>query len=263
MRVQQQPAYVLLNRPYSETSWICELFTRDYGRLAVIAKGARRFKSPWRGVLLPFQPLLLSWSGKGEVPTLTGAELDLSAINLFEQELRGEALICGFYCNELVTYLLHRHDPHRALFECYANALSALANAEQAKLWTELRVFEKQVVRETGYAINFAIEADAKTPIRENYYYQFMPNQGFVVCDQTHPKALHGRIILALNNDLQEQTELQLSSEEIALSKQLMRDILSQSLGFKPIHSRSLFLRDKFSPNRTHSDTASHDSTRR
>ena len=97
MRVHQQPAYILLNRPYSETSWIVEAFSREHGRLSLMAKGARRLKSKLKGVLLPFQPVLLSWVGKGEMPTLTSAEIDQSEFDLFTHELKGDAVVCGFY----------------------------------------------------------------------------------------------------------------------------------------------------------------------
>ena len=106
MREQQQRAFVLHRRNYSETSLIIEVYTHRHGRLGLIAKGARRPSSRSRGVLKSFQPLLIGWSGRGDLMTLTGTEAEGAAI-----DLRGEALYCGFYLNELLIRLLHRHDP--------------------------------------------------------------------------------------------------------------------------------------------------------
>lgn len=232
MRVNQQPAYVLLNRPYSETSWIVELFTRDYGRLSVIAKGARRLKSKVRGVLLPFQPLLVSWSGKGEMPTLTNAEIDIELI-----ELLGDALICGFYCNELLVNLLHRHDPHPELFKDY-NALIMQFQIEQAESETSLliRGFEQQLIKEIGYGINFNNQANSRLPIQNDNYYYFEQSAGFVLCDAGHPKAVQGEVILGLAD-----ASKRLTSEQRVMAKHIMRDIIKQILGNKKITSRSLF----------------------
>lgn len=243
MRVSQQAAFVLLNRPYSESSWIVELFTRDFGRLAVIAKGARRLKSPWRGMLLPFQPLLVSWSGRGEVPTLTGVEAVSGQINHFEQELAGDALICGFYCNELVTYLLHRHDPHQALFAEYEKTivnLYTVANASEAVRSSLLRVFEKALIKEAGYALDFALQSDGKAPIDKDKFYLYVPSEGFSPCAAELSRAVPGRIILSLGDQL----EANLSNLDRSLVKQLMRAILSQTLGYRRINSRELFLRE-------------------
>lgn len=243
MRVHHQPAYVLLNRPYSESSWITELFSRDYGRLALIAKGARRIKSPHRGVLLPFQPLLISWTGKGEVPTLTNAEIQPSTLNLFEHELCGDSLICGFYCNELVTYLLHRHDPHPRLFEAYSSTIAELHHSNEPALPTVLRNFEQHVIRETGYEVNFQYESDGKTPILASAHYEYSPSAGFVRCSPNTRDALLGSVILSLQPDARVTESAQINEQFLSRGKQLMRAILSQSLGYRKINSRALFVR--------------------
>lgn len=238
MRIHHQRAYVLVNRPYSETSWIVEVFTRDYGRLALMAKGARRIKSKLKGVLIPFQPVLVSWTGKGEVPTLTSAEIDQTDYNLIEHELRRDALVCGFYCNELIVNLLHRHDPHAALFDRYHSTIMALSEASSEEvLPLVLRKFEQVVMKETGYQINFDFEADGKTSIDEGGYYRYQPTQGFVRLGGPQRQAFSGRVIKSLNT----QSRAQLSIEEVSQGKQLMRDILGQTLGRKPIVSRELF----------------------
>src|SRR3990172_6079289 len=112
MRIHQQPAFILHHRDYSETSLLLEVLTVRHGRLGLIAKGARRANSRMRGILKPFQRLLIVWSGKGELAVLTSAEVENTAITP-----EGQALYCGFYMNEILLRLLHRHDPHEGLFE--------------------------------------------------------------------------------------------------------------------------------------------------
>lgn len=238
MRVHHQQAYVLVNRPYSETSWIVEVFTREYGRLGLMAKGARRFKSRLKGSLMPFQPILVSWTGKGELPILTSAEIDQTDYNLVDHELRGDALVCGFYCNELIVNLLHRHDPHAALFDRYHSTIMALAEAgSEEVLPLVLRKFEQVVMKETGYQINFDYEADGKTLIEDKGIYRYQPTQGFVRLGSLQRGAFSGRVIKSLNT----QSSVSLSNQEVSQGKQLMRDILSKTLGHKPIVSRELF----------------------
>ncbi|MHB8166882.1 MAG: DNA repair protein RecO, partial [Sulfuricella sp.] len=121
-RQGDQLAYVLHTYPYRETSLIVEVFSRDFGRLPLMARGARRPKSAVRGLLLSFQPLSLSWFGKAELRTLHSAEWQGG-----QPLLQGTALICGFYLNELLLKLLHRDDPHEQLFLYYQETLQELA----------------------------------------------------------------------------------------------------------------------------------------
>lgn len=254
MRETNQHAYVLINRPYSETSWIVEAFTREYGRIGLMAKGARQQKSKLKGALMPFQPVLLSWTGKGEVPTLVSAEVDLSEYNLLDYELRGDALVCGFYCNELIVNLLHRHDPHAALFDRYHNTLIALSQLDRpAFLPAILRDFEIAVMKETGYAVDFQFEADGRSKIECQGFYRYQIDQGFVRVAKEMHGCFSGRVIKSLDSDLvrRESAELDLSLRsspnnslnvhELSQAKQLMRDILSNSLGRRSIVSRELF----------------------
>lgn len=255
MRVFGQPAYVLLNRPYSETSWLVEVFTRDYGRVGLMAKGARRLKSKLKGVLQPFQPVILSWTGKGEVPTLTSAEVDQSEFNLFRDQLRGDRLVCGFYCNELLVSLLHRHDPHQSLFTCYHETMLALnsmgGDADTARLGLTLaeilRGFEQAIMKETGYEISFLTEADGKTMIEDHALYQFQPSEGFIRVNGPHSRAINGRVIKSLHGaGIPMPSNTMLGDEPFddelpSQAKRLMREILSQTLGYKKIVSRDLF----------------------
>ena len=112
VRLEGQPAFVLHSYPFRETSLMIEVFAKDHGRIALVARGARRPRSALRGVLLAFQPLLLSWAGKAELRTLHKAEWQGGL-----PQLKGSALLCGFYLNELLLKLLPRDDPHERLFK--------------------------------------------------------------------------------------------------------------------------------------------------
>ena len=126
-RIAEQPSFVLHSYPYRETSLILDVFSRDHGRVALVAKGAKRPHSALRGVLQTFQPLGLSWTGKGEVRTLTQAEWVGGML-----PLAGDALLCGFYVNELLVKFCAREDAHPALFNHYVLTLSRLAHGEPA-----------------------------------------------------------------------------------------------------------------------------------
>ena len=122
IKVERQAAFVLHTRPYRETSLVLEAMTRDYGRIALVAKGVRRPRSAMRGVLMAFQPLEMTWSGKGEVVTLHHAEWQGG-----QPLLEGRALLCAYYLNELLLNLLPREDAHEQVFDHYARTLQALA----------------------------------------------------------------------------------------------------------------------------------------
>jgi DNA repair protein RecO (recombination protein O) len=246
MRENNQRAYILINRPYSETSWIVEAFTRDFGRIGLMAKGARQQKSKLKGALMLFQPVLIGWSGKGEVPTLISAEVDLTDYNLLEHELTGDALVCGFYCNELIVNLLHRHDPHAVLFDRYHATLIALATVRKPSHMPRiLRDFEIAVMKETGYAVDFEYEADGHSAIDDLGFYRYQAGQGFIRVAIHMSGCFSGRVIKSLNGDSAvghiEPSDSTLNSQELSQAKQLMRDILANSLGRKSIISRELF----------------------
>lgn len=241
MRVFEQPAYTLINRPYSETSYIVEAFCRDYGRVGLMAKGARRLKSKFKGCLQPFQPVLLSWAGKGEVPTLTSAEVDQTQFDLFAHDLRGDALVCGFYCNELLVSLLHRHDPHQNLFDTYHQTIMALngtrVNRNVHGLAETLRGFEQAVLKETGYEVSFLTEANGDTLIDDHAHYRFYAGEGFVRLGKPQIHSVTGRVVKSLHGaDL-----ASADAETAARAKLLMREVLAQTLGNKRIISRDLF----------------------
>lgn len=233
MRIQQQPAFVLHARHYSETSLIVEVFTREHGRLGLLAKGARRRSSPWRGLLEPFQPLLLSWSGRGELPIVIHAEPD-GAI-----KLDPATLYCGFYINELIMRLLHRHDPHEALFTHYHSALAALACAAVPEI--VLRLFERDLLGEIGYGLVLDHDITDNSPLMPEAHYDYLLDRGPLRLPATElerpPQGirLRGASLLGLAAG---RLDGDAARHE---AKALMRAALARHLGDRPLHSRRLY----------------------
>jgi DNA repair protein RecO (recombination protein O) len=233
VRVAQASGFVLHQRDYSESSLLLEAYTRAHGRVGLIAKGARRPSSRLRGVLKPFQGLLLSFSGRGDLMLLTAAEPDGIA-----PPLSGEALYCGFYLNELLMRLLHRHDPHESLYDRYRIALASLASGGSSE--SILRVFEKHLLGEIGYGLVLQrdTQQDALDP---DGYYDYVADRGPVPI--RHPE-LRGRLegvrvsgatLIALADERLEGTTV------LREAKMLMRELLAVRLGDRPLHSRRLF----------------------
>ncbi len=172
-RVEHQPAFVLHTYPWRETSLIVEALTRDHGRVALVARGAKRRTSQLRGVLSPFSALALAWSGRGEIKTLIRAEWTGGLV-----PLRGDALLAGFYMNELLVRMLARGDAHPLLFGAYAGALRALAG-DDAPSGSTLRAFEFELLREVGYLPALDVCADGE-PVAPGTRYRVDPQHGLV-----------------------------------------------------------------------------------
>lgn len=231
-RVDGAAAYLLHAYPYSETSLILEVFARDHGRLAMLARGARRPRAALRGVLHAFQPLELGWFGGGEVKTLAKAEW-LGGIPL----LQGEGLLLGYYLNELLLKLLPREDAHAVLFDAYASALAALSRgATSATTSAELRRFEKTLLRELGYGLVLNRDARGLT-IEAERAYRYQVERGAVAADETESgQAISGRTLLDLAEDNYA------AARCLAESKQLMRYLLSHYLAGQPLQTRRVFI---------------------
>src|SRR3954469_2869145 len=144
-RISDEPAFVLHRYDWSESSLILEVFTRHHGRVALVAKGAKRPSSNFRPVLLPLQPLHVAFGGDAEIRTLKGAEWVGGQVMP-----TGDALLSGYYLNELVLRLLARDDPHPQLFDVYAAAVAVLASEHGEALEPALRTFELLLLREIG-----------------------------------------------------------------------------------------------------------------
>lgn len=153
-----QAAYVLSARPYGDTSLLLEIFTADQGRCGLVARGARSPKSRLRALLQPLQALLLSWTDRGELGSLTAAEASAPPLGL-----SGERVFYAWYLNELLLRLLHRRDPHPALFSVYAQTLPQLGGDEAE---AALRQFELSLLAETGYGLHLPESPDEHTHYR-------------------------------------------------------------------------------------------------
>ncbi len=245
-RVLLQPAFVIHRRPFRNTSLLVDFFCPEHGRIAAVARGARRGKSRMHGLLQPFQPLRISFSGRGEVKTLTNAESAGAAV-----PLTGERLFSGFYVNELLSRLLHDHVEHPRLYEVYRETLDALANT--APLERVLRRFELELLAELGYAVNLESDCRDHEPIAEDKFYRYLPDLGFEIADDIPADGDTGQKIARNASDdkrifvgahLLALGRLDLEDPEIAASaKRLLRQALEVHLGGKPINSRTLFAR--------------------
>lgn len=228
-RMEEQPAFVLHSYPFRETSLLLEVFSRNHGRLAIVARGARRPRSVLRGVLMNFQPLRLSWFGKGEVRTLHAAEWQGG-----QPHLQGTALLCGFYLNELLLNLMARDDAHESLFDYYQHTLQRLAH-EQDHAAT-LRCFERHLLQELGYALPLDREADSGRAIVAEAEYRFVIERGALPESPDAPEGL-----TVLGKTLQDMAADDYRDPVSARQgKQLMRMLLNHYLAGRVLHTREL-----------------------
>ena len=233
MRVQEQPAYILHHRPFRDTSQIIDVLTRDHGRLSLMSRGSRGAKSRLKSILQPFNSLVISWSGKGDLPTLTSAEALISNA----PHLSGKSLPSAFYINELLVKLLHKHDVHDGIYYLYESVIKLLATSNEIE--PVLRLFEKQLLEELGFGLNLTLHAETGMPIVADEEYAFYLEHGPVdeksALDEQYIIKLPGSSLLALH-------ENSLNTEQsLKDAKRLMRSILNFYLQGKPIKSRELF----------------------
>ncbi len=230
--------YVLHSYPYRESSLILQVWTEKHGRLALVAKGARRPKSPSRAVLVAFQPLALSWFGRGELRTLKSAEPAAPAT-----PLAGQSLLSAFYLNELLLKLTHRDDPHEGLFAAYDAAITQLREISRgARAGREvepvLRRFELRMLQELGYALELTREAVSREPIVAERAYDYVIERGPVAAGAGEAPAnavrLSGLTLIDLERGRFE------DAATVAQSKQLMRLLINHSLGGEELATRSL-----------------------
>jgi DNA repair protein RecO (recombination protein O) len=224
-RVDAAPAWILHQYPYKETSQIVEAWTPQHGRVALVARGARRPGSSLRGVLLAFQPLRLSWFGLGELKTLHAADW-VGGV----PQLNGLSLMCGFYLNELLLKLMPREDAHPVLFAAYDTAIRALATHAEAPE-PLLRRFELALLQEVGFGLTLTADAQGK-PVLPEGRYRYQPGQGLMRGDG--PAAVEGRTLLAMA-----QADYR-DAATLAQAKSLIRAVLAHLLGGTPLHTRQL-----------------------
>lgn len=230
-KVDAQPAYVLHTHPFRETSLIVEAFTRDFGRIALLARGARRPRAAIRGLLMAFQPLEIGWAGKGEVLTLMKAEWMGG-----QPLLQGPALFCGYYLNELLIHLLPREDAHGRLFECYRAMLAILGQDPEGRVSEpDLRRFEKCLLQELGYGLTLGSDSDGEPVAPEADYVYEMERGPVRQAAGSGSQVVSGRTLLDLEAD-------DFSSPRTRLeAKQLMRSLMAHYLGGVTLETRKIF----------------------
>ena len=232
-RIQLQPAFVLHLRPYRDTSRILELFTRDFGRVSVFARGARgggKAGASWISVLQPFNRLLVSWSGRGEAGQLTGAEFDGAM-----SPLPPDRLVHGFYLNELLLKLFARHDSHPDVFALYSQTLTGLKSEDPVR---PLRLFEKRLLDALGYGLALDRDVHDGSEIEAEANYHYRMEQGPVRIDAVADNAAvySGATLIALARE-------ELADPAVCIdARRLLRAALDRCLDGRELNSRQVML---------------------
>lgn len=233
MRVSLQPAFVLHRRYYRETSLLLDVLTKEYGRIALVARCVRHKNSSLRSLLQSFTPLLLSFQGKTELMTLTSVEAHAAPISL-----QGDCLLSGFYLNELLVRALQKSDPHPSLYTIYHQTLIELQGSKLDQ--KVLRLFEKKLLTELGYGLQLQYDFVTGKTLLADQFYQYVHEQGFTISlDPSSDNGSHvflGKSLLALAS---EQLIDEASLRDV---KRLMRLLLGSLLGMQKINSRQLFI---------------------
>jgi len=227
-RVEQQPAFVLHSYAWRETSLIVEVFSRDFGRMALVARGAKRPTSQFRGLLAPFSPLAIAWSGRNEIKSLVRVEW-LGGL----APLRGDGLLSAFYLNELLVRLLPRGDAHAALFASYVQTLRELARDNDARA-AVLRGFELDLLRELGYAPALDHAADGE-PVHAERWYRIDAQQGLMAAaGPADALCIRGASLAALaRRDFSQ-------PQAAADGKLLLRQLIRYHLNGQPLNTRRI-----------------------
>ena len=227
-RIQNEPAWLLHHRPFRDSSQILDILSLDQGRLAVVAKGSRGAKSKLRGILRPFLPLQLSWFIRSDLGTLTGAEMNGAPLTL-----SGDALLSGYYVNELILKLLHRHDPQPEIFAAYSRTIERLAGGKEVAAY--LRQFEIELLRILGYALNLDHDTETTEPLRPQQQYEYRVEQGLVpVSDRDGPMVFRGAEIDAIRNQ-------QFADPAVLKNAgSLLRNVIAYHLDGKELKSRKV-----------------------
>lgn len=223
--------FVLHTRAFRETSLIVEFFTLEVGKVAAVARSARGPKSRFKGLLQAFSPLLISYSGRGDLLNLRSLELTAAPY-----DLTGKSLFSAMYINELLMRLLPRYDPLPALFDCYQQLLVNLSGDQNTEAL--LRCFEKNLLSLLGYGLLLEQEADTEHDIDPAGYYLLDPQVGPLRVP--HPDRDHhvflGESLLALAAEKLDDKYV------LRDAKKIMRLAFSSLLGAKPLKSRELFI---------------------
>ncbi len=229
-RVQQQPAYILHHKPFRDSSQILDIISRDYGKLSLVARGSRGARSKLRGILRPFMPLEISWVIRTDLGTLTGAEVRGAPLSL-----TGDALLSGYYVNELLINFLHRHDPQPDVFDVYAQTINTLGAVENVAPC--LRQFEIELLRHTGYALNLARESASYQPLEPGRNYEYRMEQGPVPVERNEGHLVFtGALLTAI--DAQAFSD----PETLRAANRLLREVINFHLGGKELKTRKVLV---------------------
>lgn len=221
-------SYLLHRKPYSNSSLLVECFTSEHGHFPAIAKGVKTNKKYGPALLQPFNSLLINFSGKGEVKTLSGYEQDAEA-----KILKGTNLYCGFYLNEVLMRILARNDPHPGLFHHYENTLNKLSLTTDVE--PVLRAFEVVLLNELGYGLLLDQEAETGKQINHDSFYAFEIEYGPREISRPDRHAVNGSTLHALAGNIP------YHDREKSQARILMRRVLAHYLGDRPLKSRELF----------------------
>lgn len=229
-RISLQPAFVLHARPFRDTSLLVDLLTLEYGRVGVIARGARSQQSRYRGHLRPFVPILVSWSSRSDLGSLNQVEPGGSPLLL-----AGSTLLAGMYLNELLVRLLHQRDSQPEIYEAYQSTLIALD--QNIAIEPVLRRFEKLFLVALGFGFSWTEATDTLAPISPTQWYAFEPDLGFCehLQDYNNRPVFSGAHLIAIAKDDFD------SIEVLRTAKQIMRMAMQVRLGSRVIKSRELF----------------------
>lgn len=227
-RVQQEAAWLLHHRPFRDTSRILDLITRDHGRVALIARGSRAAKSRLRGILRPFLPLSISWYSRSDLGTLTGAEIAGAPLSL-----TGDALMSGYYVNELIIKLTHRHDPQPEIFNVYAETIRGLG--ADANVAPRLRNFEMELLGLLGYALMLDHDSASPAPLDAAQCYEYRPESGPVaVPDRQGGMIFSGRELEAIGRHEFD------NSDTLECASRLLRGVIAYHLDGRELKSRKV-----------------------
>lgn len=241
-RTADEPAFVLHRYDWSESSLILEVLTRHHGRIALVAKGAKKPSSSFRPVLLPLQPLRLAFGGDAEIRTLKGAEWVGGQVMP-----TGDALLSGYYLNELVLRLLARDDAHPQLFDAYARAVQVLASEHGEALQPALRAFELLLLREIGLLPMLDAQTLTLAALETDARYSLVPEGGLVSTAAGESRAsLTGAQWMALQRALDDPASFTATLREAANMlnelKPQLRALLHYHCGVSTLRTRQLMM---------------------
>ncbi|WP_138516653.1 DNA repair protein RecO [Rhodoferax bucti] len=240
-RIADEPAFVLHRYDWSESSLILEVFTRHYGRVALVAKGAKKPTSSFRPILLPLQPLHVAFGGDAEIRTLRSAEWQGGHVMP-----TGDALLSGYYLNELLITLLARDDPHAELFDIYAQIVRVIASEHGEVLQAALRTFELLLLRETGFLPQLDVQTMTLAPLDVQARYVLVPEGGLRLAGPEDRAGLRGAQWVALQDAIADHapftTTLRACAEVMSELKPQLRALLHYHCGVKTLRTRQMMI---------------------